>query len=263
MQTLVLGNGPMGLALADALRAAGEHVEVRGRPDAGGHPADVFAGIDVVFDFSNPDAVAPNITAGLAGGCRRFVIGTTGWDADRDAVERRLLAAEASAVAAANFSIGIGLFLRLVDGAVQLLGPLAEYDPYVLEWHRAGKVDRPSGTAKEIARRVLAAHPRKRRVRSQDRSGPMDPDELEVASVRAGASPGMHLVGFDAPGDSIELRVTARDRSAYAAGAIAAARWLLAAPRHPGLHDLDAILDDLSTTTDADGVTASPQGVMA
>ena len=45
-------------------------------------------------------------------------------------------------------------------------------------------------------------------------------DTLEVVALRAGASPGMHVVGFDAPGESIELRITARDRSAYVAGAL-------------------------------------------
>jgi dihydrodipicolinate reductase len=56
----------------------------------------------------------------------------------------------------------------------------------------------------------------------------------------------MHLVGFDAPGETIELRLTARDRSAYAAGALAAAAWLSAAPRQAGSHPFDAVVDDLT-----------------
>jgi dihydrodipicolinate reductase len=55
----------------------------------------------------------------------------------------------------------------------------------------------------------------------------------------------MHLVGFDAPGESLEMRVTARDRSAYAAGAITSADWLLAEPRSPGLHSFDAVVDSI------------------
>jgi hypothetical protein len=43
----------------------------------------------------------------------------------------------------------------------------------------------------------------------------------------------MHIVGFDAPGESIELRITARDRSAYVAGALLAADWLLGAADRP------------------------------
>ena len=41
----------------------------------------------------------------------------------------------------------------------------------------------------------------------------------------------MHLVGFDAAGETVELRLTARDRSAYAAGVLAAADWLRAERR--------------------------------
>jgi 4-hydroxy-tetrahydrodipicolinate reductase len=70
-------------------------------------------------------------------------------------------------------------------------------------------------------------------------------EDLEIASVRAGASPGMHLVGFDAAGETVELRLTARDRSAYAAGVLAAADWLVRAPRAPGIHAFDPVIDEL------------------
>jgi dihydrodipicolinate reductase len=55
----------------------------------------------------------------------------------------------------------------------------------------------------------------------------------------------MHLVGFDAPGETIELRLTARDRSAYAAGALAAADWLARSTRSAGFHSFDEVVDEL------------------
>jgi hypothetical protein len=39
--------------------------------------------------------------------------------------------------------------------------------------------------------------------------------------------------------------VTARDRGAYATGVLAAADWLRRAPRAPGIHPFDAVIDDL------------------
>ncbi|MFL5778688.1 MAG: dihydrodipicolinate reductase C-terminal domain-containing protein, partial [Chloroflexota bacterium] len=78
--------------------------------------------------------------------------------------------------------------------------------------------------------------------------GPPGEEELEVSSIRAGASPGMHLVGFDSPGETVELRLTARDRSAYAAGIVAAGDWLLAVPRPAGIHPFDPVVDDLVRT---------------
>ena len=62
-------------------------------------------------------------------------------------------------------------------------------------------------------------------------------------SLRAGASPGMHVVGFDAPGESIELRITARDRSAYVAGALLAADWLREDRPHPvGIYPFESVV---------------------
>jgi 4-hydroxy-tetrahydrodipicolinate reductase len=245
MDAVIAGNGPLGRAIAVAVEERGVAVRVVGRPAAGRHGPGTFAGADVVFEASRGDAVARNLAAAVAAGCRRFVIATTAWDADRSAVDALLRDHGAAAVAAPNLSIGVALFGRLVDEAVRLYGPVAAFDPYIVEWHRRSKRDRPSGTAKELSRRILAAHGRKHRAVDPGLTGPPEPDELEVAVIRAGASPGMHLVGFDAPGESVELRITARDRSAYAAGAIAAAEWLLARPRDPGLHPFDLVVDDL------------------
>jgi 4-hydroxy-tetrahydrodipicolinate reductase len=161
------------------------------------------------------------------------VIGTTGWDDDRDRVAGWLAARGAAAVAAPNLSLGAALFFRLVDDATRLFGSVRAFDPFVVEWHRRTKRDRPSGTARELVRRIAARHPT------------TTADDLEVAVVRAGSSPGMHLVGFDAPGETVELRLTARDRSAYAAGAVAAADWLLVEGRTPGLHSFDPVVDAL------------------
>lgn len=247
MRTIILGDGAMGRAVAAAVAERGDSViGVHGRPATrAGHPAGIFGGADVTFDFTAGDAVLPNLSAAAVGGCGRFVIGTTGWDAHRPAVEAMLTETGATAVAAPNFSLGVAFFLRIVEEATHLFGAVEAYDPYLVEWHRRTKSDRPSGTARELSRRILAAHPRKRRVSDPGATGPPAPDELDVSVIRAGASPGMHLVGFDAPGETVELRLTARDRSAYAAGALAAADWLLAAGRPAGLHSFDAVVAGL------------------
>ncbi len=232
---LILGDGGLGRAVEIAARATGGLApRVLGRPPGGRHDPSQLMGTDVVVDASRGDAVVSNVTAALDAGCRRFVIATTGWTADRASVEQRLEDHGAAAVVATNFSLGVVLFGRLVDAAVALFGPLSEFDPYLLEWHRRSKRDRPSGTAIDLATRIIAGHPRLG-----------DGHALEVASLRAGASPGMHLVGFDAPGETIELRLTARDRSAYATGILAASGWLTRASREPGIHTFDPIVDEL------------------
>ena len=258
MLSIVAGDGSMGRAVAAALAGRGTPATaVLGEPQvapagagapaggSAGHVPSRFAGADVLFEFSVGSAVLPNVTTALEGGVRSFVIGTTDWAADRPAVEVALARAGASAVTAASFSLGANLFARLVEEAARLFGPFPEFDPYLLEWHRRTKEDRPSGTAVELSRRLISAHPRKTRLAQAMTHGALALDELDVAVIRAGSAPGMHLVGFDAPGESFEMRLTARDRSAYAAGALTAADWLAAEPRTPGIHTFDEVVDSI------------------
>ena len=242
MQALILGDGPFGRAVADALAGHGLAVRVAGRPAAGAHELGTFAGVDLVVDASRGDAVLANVAAAVGAGVRRFAIATTAWEADRHDVDDLLRAQGAAAVAASNFSPGALVFARLVEIAARQAARLPGYEPYVVEWHRRGKVDRPSGTARDLARRILAADPSLDRV-SSPTDGPAEPGALEVVAVRAGTNPGRHLVGFDGPGETIELTLTARDRSACASGVVAAVDWLLAEPRPAGLHPFEAVLE--------------------
>jgi 4-hydroxy-tetrahydrodipicolinate reductase len=239
MQTMILGDGHLGWAIAAAAGERGERTPVLGRPAFERHDRAALAGADLVIDASRGEAVRANVETALDAGVRRFVIATTGWAFDGEPVGRALRDAEASAVVSANFSLGVALFARLVENAAELFGAVAGFDPFLLEWHRRAKADRPSGTALDLARRLAARHP-----------GLATSDELEVVSIRAGASPGMHLVGFDAVGETVELRLTARDRSAYATGILAAADWLRRAPRTPGIHAFDPVVDELLARTD-------------
>lgn len=226
----ILGDGALGEAVAAALRRRGDVVTVLGRPATGRHDPASVTGSDVVVDASRAEAVASNVTVALAAGVRRFVIATTGWTDDRERVAGAVARLGATAVAAPNLALGAAIFLRLVDEAARLAGSVGGFEPSVVEWHRRGKADRPSGTAHEIVGRLGTYLP-------------IDVDE--VAVVRSGSMPGMHAVALDGSSETIELRLTARDRSGYAAGALSAIDWLLAAPRPAGLVPFDRVVDDL------------------
>lgn len=234
MRSIILGDGPLGWAIAAAASDRGERTPILGRPTMGRHDPVAFDGVDLVIDASRGDAVRTNVDAALAAGVRRIVVATTGWAPDRDAVDAALRQHGACAVVAANFSLGVNLFARLVEVATDLYGAVEGFDPYLVEWHRRAKADRPSGTALDLAARIAAHHP-----------GLAGASDLETVSIRAGASPGMHLVGFDAAGETVELRLTARDRSAYAAGVLASTDWLRRVPRAPGIHTFDPVVDEL------------------
>ena len=228
--TIVLGDGPLGRAVGDALRARGEDATVLGRPAGGHHDPSRLRGPRSVVDASRASAVAGNVEDALAAGCRSFVIATTGWQADAERVGAALRRAGAAAVVAPNLALGAALFLRLVDEAARLAAALGGFEPSVVEWHRRSKADRPSGTAREIVRRLSAALP-------------IELDE--VAVVRSGSMPGQHVVALDGASETIELRLTARDRAGYAAGALAAIDWLTSQPRSPGIHSFDEVVDAL------------------
>ena len=228
--TIVLGDGPLGQAIDAALRERGDTARVLGRPTVDGrHDPTILGAADAIVDASRADAVFANIDAALDAGCRAFVIATTGWQADADRAAAALRRAGAVAVAAPNLALGAALFLRLVDEAARLAAAIGGFEPSVLEWHRRSKLDRPSGTAREIVRRLAVE---------------LTIDIDEVAVVRSGSMPGMHVVGLDSASETIELRLTARDRSGYAAGALAAIDWLSAAPRSAGIHAFDEVVDE-------------------
>jgi len=227
VRALILGRGNMGRGIRDALSARGDEVvAVLGRPTEPRPEPASLAPIDVAFEFSHAVSVVDNVRYALATGCRAIVLGTTAWSDDRAVVARLVSDAGATLVEAPTYSIGAVLFGELAESAARLFGRFEAYDPYVLEWHRRAKADRPSGTASAIATRILPHLRTKTHARLAEGSTAPEPDTLEIVSLRAGASPGMHTVGFNAVGESIELRITARDRSAYFAGALLAADWL-------------------------------------
>lgn len=247
MQLLIIGAGRLGGAIAQAATAAGWATGIMGRPAQDGtRPAAPLA--DVVMETSVGHAVAANLADALAAGNRRFVIGTSAWDADLPRVRQLLLEHDAAAVVAPNLALGAAIFLRLVEQAAAMYGRAGGFEPSIVEWHRRGKADRPSGTARHLARRVVAADPR---WAGPDAAADDPRPALEVVGIRAGVAPGTHLVTFDGPGETVELRLAARDRTGYADGALAAARWLMAEDREAGLHPFDAVVDSLLAATPA------------
>jgi 4-hydroxy-tetrahydrodipicolinate reductase len=252
MQLLIYGPGRLGGAIAAAAVARGWPApRVVTRPDRDGRRAPAPAA-DVAVDASSGASVAANLAHALDGGTRAFVIAATGWDGDVPLARSLLIEHGAAAVVAPNLSPGAALFARLVETAAGWYAAAGGFDPSIVEWHRRGKADRPSGTARALARRIAAADPRWSADGTLDDPRPA----LEVAGIRTGAAPGTHLVTFDGSGESVELRLAARDRSAYADGALAAARWVVAQPREPGLHPFDAVVDDILAASAATPVHA-------
>jgi 4-hydroxy-tetrahydrodipicolinate reductase len=166
--------------------------------------------VDVAIDFSYPDAVAVNVPA-LASLGINVVVGTTGWATREAEVRKAATDAGIGIVVAPNFSTGVVLFEAIVSRAAALFASHDEFGAWLHEAHHARKQDAPSGTALLLKQAMEAA--------GYSRG-------IDVASTRAGHIPGTHTIGFDGAAESITLSHTARDRSAFARGALAAAQWV-------------------------------------
>ena len=245
MRALITGSGNMGRAIASALEARGDEVAATAGRETG-YPDSADIGlVDVTFEFSHDSSLLDHLDLALATGCRAFVIGTTGWRADDEvgqALAARLADTGARAVVAPTYSLGAVLFGDIAEYAARLFGSFGDYDAYLFEQHRAAKADRPSGTALAVANRLLPYLRSKREARLATGSGAPDPDVLEVVALRAGSHPGMHTVGFDGPGEALEIRIAARDRSAYVAGALLSADTLMEQPQRQGITDFTTLV---------------------
>ena len=175
-----------------------------------GITADRVRDVDVAIDFSAADAVIDTLPR-LAEHGVNLVVGTTGWMAHEGAMRQIVEDAGIGVVAAANFSLGVNLFLDLAARAARLFEPHEEFGAWIHELHHAAKVDAPSGTALALQQQMA-------------RNGYAR--TIDMASTRVGATPGTHTVGFDGPSETIVLTHTTRDRATFARGALEAARWV-------------------------------------
>jgi 4-hydroxy-tetrahydrodipicolinate reductase len=209
VRVLIVGYGRMGKLVESLCPEFG--VELAGTVDIEeANTPERWPAADVAIDFSIADAVPANLRR-LAARGTNVVIGTTGWGEHEAELRREAEVKQIGVVAAPNFALGVNLFAALAGRAAELFGPHAEFGAWIHEAHHAAKRDAPSGTALQL-QKSLREHGY--------------PRPIDVSSTRAGFIPGTHTIGFDAPGETITLTHAARDRSGFARGALAAAKWV-------------------------------------
>lgn len=226
----LVGYGRMGRLVEELAPAHRWEVALRLRsadnPGGAGLTAAALAGVDAAIDFSAAAAVPENV-ARLAALGVPMVVGTTGWQAELPRVLRAVEEAGGALVHGANFSIGVQVFARLVEAAGRLLAGEPAYEAWAHEIHHSRKKDAPSGTLLHLLDRLAAAGYGRR---------------VDVASSRAGAAPGTHLVGFDSEADTITLEHRARNRTGFADGALRAASWI---PGRRGVFEFGEVWEEI------------------
>jgi 4-hydroxy-tetrahydrodipicolinate reductase len=210
MNLLLLGRGKMGTLVETIARGRNHQVRIvdidENRHGAALTP-EKLRDIDVVIDFTTPDAVMENISACIRSG-KNLVVGTTSWYDQIPKVRQMVEAGGTGLVFAANFSVGVNLFFEIVRTAATAFR--LNYSGKISESHHIHKLDAPSGTAVMLQKVI------------QDAGG----SALEISSSREGEVVGVHELVLDSLHDSITLRHDAKSRRGFAEGAVRAAEWL-------------------------------------
>jgi 4-hydroxy-tetrahydrodipicolinate reductase len=232
---LVGAAGRMGRAVEAAATGASD-LEIAARvdrrenfPPGGGVWSEDVASVvrpgDVVVEFSSAAGARAAAAACAAKGAA-LVSGATGL-APEDEAALRAAAARVAVLRASNFSLGVAALRLALRAALEALP--GDWDVEIVERHHRQKRDSPSGTALTLAADVRAARGLPERALRHGRQGQVGPrpaDEVGMHAVRGGTWVGDHQVLLAGPGETLELRHIAHDRSAFAQGALAAARFL-------------------------------------
>lgn len=224
--------GRMGTAVAQAVEAA-DDMEIACGIDPQGADAAFLVhrslaeaieaeAIDVLVDFTQPDAVAANLACALAAGID-CVVGTTGLAPD----QLEALAAEAPQGTclfyAPNFTTGAVLMMEFAKAAAPYF-PEAE----VIEMHHCNKKDAPSGTALRTAQLIAEARgnaPSGAPGRETEAAGAEGArgalvDGVPVHSVRSMGFVASQEVIFGSLGQTLTLRHDSWDRGSYMPGVL-------------------------------------------
>ena len=238
----LVGTGRMGQAVEAVAAERGHAVVARfdeTNPLLDARDPAVLHGADVCIDFSVPDVALDQIHQYAFWGVDA-VVGTTGWTGQLDKVAEWVDEGQNGLLWAPNFSLGVALVVRALRGLLPLLDRIEDYDAAVHEIHHVHKLDSPSGTALRLAEELLGGLGRKSRIEPETQHGAIDADALHVTSARLGSVFGEHTVTLDSPVDTIEITHRAKDRRAFAVGAVRAAEWVRG---RRGLFTLDDMLE--------------------
>lgn len=209
MLVLVLGKGKTGSLVAEVARERGHGVralDITENQQASALTAPNLAGVDVVIDFTTPDAAVENIRAVLALGCR-IVVGTTGWYAHLPELKAIAERRNGGLLYGTNFSIGVQKLFRLTAELARIEG----YKFAISETHHTSKLDAPSGTAITLKQIIHSVQPG---------------IDVPIESYRVGDANGEHIVTAKSEYDELVLRHDAHSRRGFAVGAVRAAEWL-------------------------------------
>jgi 4-hydroxy-tetrahydrodipicolinate reductase len=179
---------------------------------------------DVLIDFTIAPATAVNAPAAAGAGVN-LIIGTTGLSAEqKTGIVDAVIKNNVAAVISTNYSIGVGVFFKLIKNAANYLGN--DYDVEIIEAHHNQKKDAPSGTAMTAYEILSKEMGGKDKVCGREGVCPRG-KEIGIHSIRGGDIVGDHTVMFIGNSERIEIRHQAHSREIFVGGAVMAAKWVV------------------------------------
>jgi 4-hydroxy-tetrahydrodipicolinate reductase len=204
-------------------------VEKKGHPSVGqrvkGVPivedlASVIDLVDCLVDFTAPQFTSELIKKARKAG-KPLVIGTTNLRGDSLRAMKES-SRETAIVLYPNMAPGMNVLFKYIPDLARSLG--RGFDISIVETHHRTKRDSPSGTARKLAQALKSS------VGS----------EPGITSLRSGDIIGEHVITLVGEGEMIRLTHLAFSRRAFAAGALLAVRFAVAAK--PGLYSMFDVL---------------------
>jgi 4-hydroxy-tetrahydrodipicolinate reductase len=184
--------------------------------------AEKLNGIDVVIEFTSPDAAFGNICKCLELSVP-VVSGTTGWLSDYEKAVEICKRKNTSFIHSSNFSIGVNILFRLNEELAKQMARYKDYSVSIEEIHHTKKLDAPSGTAISLAQGIIGKNLKYENWGTEDDK---NENSIHIKSVREGVVPGTHTVSWNSDIDTISIRHEARNRKGLALGAVLAAEFI-------------------------------------
>lgn len=192
---------------------------------------------DIYMSFTTPKAEVYNIPQ-IAKMGKKIIMGTTGLTKTQMDKICTAVTGKVPAVFAPNFALGVNLLFKIISICNDLP---TDYHFSIVEAHHIGKKDAPSGTAKELTRKISKMRGYNKIVYGREGFSPRAPNEVEVYSIRGGGVPGIHEVIITGPYEMIKIEHSTFSRSVFTQGALFAAEWLMH-QRDPKVYTMNDVL---------------------
>jgi 4-hydroxy-tetrahydrodipicolinate reductase len=179
--------------------------------------------VDVAVDFTVAGAAVANIKWALANEVH-VVVGTTGIPAEElEKLESLARSSDANALIAPNFTLGAVTMMRLSEIASNVFSECE-----IVEMHHRGKIDAPSGTAMETARRIEEAMSSPDETDATTREVPRargaNAGPVRVHSIRLDGYVASQKVIFGSPGETLTISHDTTDRVCFMPGVLIAVK---------------------------------------